>query len=176
MRVLSFVLVAAGASLATAAHAMKPGLWEITSQMSGSDMPAMPAMSAAERKQMEAMGIKLPGAAGGPMTTVTRHCVTREQAEKRQPPQSDEDRRQRCEQKDVKTSGNTMTWKIECSGEQKVTGTGSITYQGEESYKGESTFNMQDARQGPSTMKQAYSGKWLSTDCKQASGPAPRPK
>ena len=57
-----------------------------------------------------------------------------------------------------------------------MTGTGSITYQGEESYKGESTFNMQDARQGPSTMKQAYSGKWLSTDCKQASGPAPRPK
>jgi hypothetical protein len=110
------------------------------------------------------------------MTTVTRHCVTREQAEKRQPPQSDEDRRQRCEQKDVKTSGNTMTWKIECSGEQKMTGTGSITYQGEESYKGESTFNMVDAKRGPSTMKQAYSGKWLSADCKQASGPAPRPK
>ena len=107
-----------------------------------------------------------PGAAGGPMTTVTRHCVTREQAEKRQPPQSDEDRRQRCEQKDVKTSGNTTTWKIECSGEQKMTGTGSITYQGEESYKGESTFNMQDAKRGPSTMKQTYSGKWLATACK----------
>jgi hypothetical protein len=88
------------------AHAMKPGLWEITTQMSGGGMPAMPAMSDAQRKQMEAMGIKMPGAAGGPMTTV-KHCVTKEQAEKRQPPQTDEDRRQRCEQKDVKTSGNT---------------------------------------------------------------------
>ena len=176
MRKFAYIVIAAGASFAANTYAMKPGLWEITTQMSGGGMPAMPAMSAAERKQMEAMGIKMPGAAGGPMTTVTKLCVTREQAEKRQPPQSDEDRRQRCEQKDVKTSGNTTTWKIECSGEQKMTGTGSITYQGEESYKGESTFNMQDARQGPSTMKQAYSGKWLSTDCKQASGPAPRPK
>jgi hypothetical protein len=42
-----------------------------------------------------------------------------------------------------------VTWKIECTGEQKMTGTGSITYQGEESYKGESTFNMQDAKRGP---------------------------
>ena len=100
------------------------------------------------------------------MSTVTKLCVTKEQAEKRQPPQSDEDRRQRCEQKDVKTSGNTTTWKIECSGEQKMTGTGSITYQGEESYKGESTFNMQDAKRGPSTMKQTYSGKWLAAACK----------
>jgi hypothetical protein len=63
MRVLTYILVAAGASFATTAHAMKPGLWEITSQMSGGGMPAMPAMSAAERKQMEAMGIKMPGAA-----------------------------------------------------------------------------------------------------------------
>ena len=166
MRTLAFLVIAAGASLAATAQAMKPGLWEITSQMSGGGMPAMPAMSAAERKQMEAMGIKMPGAAGGPMSTVTRFCVTKEQAASRQPPQSDEDRRQRCEQKDVKTSGNTTTWKIECSGEQKMTGTGSITYQGEESYKGESTFNMQDAKRGPSAMKQTYSGKWLATACK----------
>ncbi len=166
MRKLTFLVVTAVASLAATAHAMKPGLWEITSQMSGGGMPAMPAMSAAERKQMEAMGINMPGAAGGPLSVVSRHCVTKDQAEKRQPPQSDEDRRQRCEQKDVKTSGNTTTWKIECSGEQKMTGTGSITYQGEESYKGESTFNMQDAKRGPSTMKQTYSGKWLATACK----------
>lgn len=166
MRKLVFLVIAAGASFAANTYAMKPGLWEVTSQMSGGGMPAMPAMSDAERKQMEAMGVKMPGGAGGAMSVVTRHCVTKEQAAKRQPPQSEEDRRQRCEQKDVKTSGNTTTWKIECSGEQKMTGTGSITYQGEESYKGESTFNMQDAKRGPNTMKQSYSGKWLATACK----------
>lgn len=166
MRRVVSLLVATGAVLAAPAHAMKPGLWEITTQISGGGMPAMPAMSDAQRKQMESMGIKMPGAAGGAMNVTSKHCVTREQAAKRQPPQSEEDRRQRCEQKDVKTSGNTTTWKIECTGERKMTGTGSITYQGEESYKGESTFHMQDAKRGPTTMKQSYSGKWLNANCK----------
>jgi hypothetical protein len=103
----SLLVLFAAVGLTSAAHAMKPGLWEITTQMSGAGMPAMPAMSDAQRKQMEAMGIKMPGAAGGPMSVTVKHCVTKEQAEKRQPPQTDEDRRQRCEQKDVKTSGNT---------------------------------------------------------------------
>lgn len=160
------LVLALGAGLAATAHAMKPGLWEITTQMNGAGMPAMPALSAAERKQMEAMGIKLPGGPGGGMTVSARHCVSKEQAEKRQPPQTEEDRRQRCEQKDVKVSGNTTTWKIECTGEQKMTGTGSITHLGEESYKGESTFHMQDARHGPTTMKQSFSGKWLTATCK----------
>ena len=127
MRKLACLVIAAGASLAATAHAMKPGLWEITSQMSGGGMPAMPAMPEAQRKQMEAMGIKMPGAAGGPMTVAVKHCVTKEQAAKRQPPQSDEDRKQKCEQKDVKTSGNTVTWKIECIGERKMTNSNSMT-------------------------------------------------
>ena len=166
MRKLALLAFAAGASLAATAHAMKPGLWEITTQMSGAGMPAMPKMSDAQRKQMEAMGVKMPGGAGGGMGVVVKHCVTKEQAEKRQPPQSDEDRSQKCEQRDIKVSGNTVTWKIECTGERKMTGTGSITYQGEESYKGESTFNMQDPKRGPTTMQQNFSGKWLAASCK----------
>lgn len=166
MRKLFLLAIAAGSGLAATAHAMKPGQWEITTQISGAGMPAMPAMSDSQHKQMEAMGIKMPGAAGGAMNITVKHCVTKEQAEQRQPPQTEEDRRQRCEQKDVKVSGNTTTWKIECSGEQKMTGTGSMTYQGEESYKGESTFNMPDGKRGPTTMKQIYSGKWLAATCK----------
>lgn len=168
MRKLSLLVIAATTVLLPAgAHAMKPGLWEITSEMSGGGMPARPEMSEAQRKKMEAMGIKMPGGAGGGMGMVIKQCVTKEQAAKRQPPQSDENRRQQCEQKDVKVSGNTTTWKIECTGERKMTGTGSITHQGEESYQGESTFNMQDPKRGPTTMKQSYKGKWLSADCKQ---------
>ncbi len=166
MRTLVFLVLVASTSLATAAEAIKPGLWEITTQMSGGDMPAMPAMSAAERKQMEALGIKMPGAAGGAMSVVVKHCITKEQAEMREPPQSPEDRRQRCERKDVKTSGNTTTWKIECHGEQKTTGTGTITYSGDKSYTGESTITMQDSKRGTTTMKQKFSGKWLATACK----------
>lgn len=166
MRKSVLFLLIAGVGLVAEVQAMKPGMWEITSQMSGGDMPAMPAISDAERKKMEAMGIKMPAMAGGAMTVAVKHCVTKEQAEKRVPPPSEEDRRHKCEQKDVKISGNTVTWKMECTGEQKMTGTGTITYQGEESYKGESTFNMQDAKRGPITMKQNYSGKWLAAACK----------
>ena len=165
MRKLACLVIVACTSLATGAHAMKPGLWEISTQMSGGGMPAMPAMTDAQRKQMEAMGIKMPAAAGGGMGAVVKHCVTKEQAAKRQPPQSDEDRSQKCEQKDMKTSGNTVTWKIECTGERKMTGSGTITYRSDESYAGESTFNMQDAKRGPVTMKQNYTGKWLAATC-----------
>ena len=167
MRQLVSLVLVAGVGFAATAHAMKPGLWEITTQMSGAGMPAMPAVSDAQRKQMASMGIKMPTAgAGGGMNMAIKHCVTKEQAEKRQPPQTEEDRRQHCEQKDVKISGNTVTWKIECTGENKMTGSGSITYQGEESYVGESTFNTQDAKRGAVSMKQNFSGKWLAAACK----------
>jgi hypothetical protein len=154
--------------LATSAQAqMKPGLWEITSQMSGAGMPAMPKLSEQERKQMESMGIKMPGGgAGGPMTMAIKTCITKEQAERRTPPQTDEDKRHKCEQKDLKVAGNTTTWKIECTGEQKVTGTGSMTFNGAESYKGESTITTQDPKRGATTMQQSYSGKWLAANCK----------
>lgn len=165
MRKRFALVLALGSGLVAAAHAMKPGLWEVTSQMSGSGMPPMPAVSAAERKQMEAMGIKLPGGPGGAMGFAARHCVSKEQAASRQPPQSDEDRRQGCKQKDVKVVGNTTTWKVECSGEQKMTGTGSVTYEGEESYKGESTFHLREPGRGPTTMKQSFSGRWLAATC-----------
>ena len=161
-----WVLGFPAAGFTVTAHAMKPGLWEITSQTSGTGMPAMPAISDADRKQMEAMGIKMPSMSGGGMGMTIKHCVTKEQADKRLPPQTDEDRRQHCEQKDVKVSGNTTTWKIECTGEQKMSGTGSITYLGEEAYKGESSFTMPDAKRGPTSMKQSYSGKWLAAACK----------
>lgn len=162
-RLIPLVLLAAGS--VHAQSAMKPGLWEITSQMSGGGMPAAPAIPEAQRKQMEAMGIKMPGAGGGPMTVTMKTCVTKEQAEKRLPPQSDEDKRNRCEQKDVKTSGNTISWKMECSGERKVTGSGSMTLLSPESYKGESTITTTGPQGAPMTMKQAYSGKWLGAAC-----------
>lgn len=166
-KILSLLLLSYIGFAATAhAEAMKPGLWEITSQMSGGNMPTIPTLSAAERKQMEAMGIKLPSASGSPMMVTITHCMTKEQAEKRLPPQGAEDRRQRCEQKDMKTSGNTMTWKIECNGEQKMSGTGSMTWQNSEHYTGKTTLTMQDPQHGQTTMNQAYTAKWLAANCK----------
>lgn len=166
MRQLFVPVVLLAAFAAGNAQAMKPGLWEVTTQMSGDNMPKMPALSEAQRRQMEARGIRMPAGADGAMRVAVKHCVTKEQAERRTPPQSDQDARNRCEQKDVKQSGNTVTWKVECSGERKMSGSGSMTFQGEEGYTGESVFTMQDPKRGPMTMRQNYSGKWLGAACK----------
>ncbi|HLA36029.1 MAG TPA: DUF3617 domain-containing protein [Rhodocyclaceae bacterium] len=164
-RAISFLALAALAG-GVFAEGMKPGQWEVASTMSGMNMPAMPAMSAAERQQMAAMGVKLPGAAGGGFSSTFKYCVSKEQAEKRLPPETDEDKRQGCKQSDIKLAGNTVTWRVECSGEQKMSGQGTVTYEGSDRYKGESTFKMNDPQHGAMTMKQSYNGKWLAPVCK----------
>ncbi|CAG4884221.1 conserved exported protein of unknown function [Georgfuchsia toluolica] len=152
---------------ASSAHAegMKPGLWEFTTQTSGAGMPAMPAIPEAQRKQMEAMGIKIPQAGGG-MGVTTKVCITPEQAKKGVPPNSDKDG-EKCEQTDVKTSGKTTSWKMVCSGKHKMTGNGSVTYDSPEHFSGETTMNMQDGPQGAMTMNNKFSGTFVAANCKQ---------
>lgn len=157
-------------SLAQAADAMKPGLWEINSEMSGSGMPTMPKMSDAQRKQMDAAGMKMPAGTGHGMAFGSKVCITPEQARKGLPP---DDPRHKCEQTEVKTSGKTTSWKIACSSPQKMTGSGSITYDSPEHYSGEATMQMSSSPNssgpngsGPMTMQQKFKGQWLSANCK----------
>lgn len=148
------------------AEGMKPGLWEFNTQTSGAGMPAMPAIPEAQRKQMEAMGIKMPQAGGGGMGVTTKVCITPEQAKKGVPPNSDKDG-EKCEQTDVKTSGKTTSWKMVCTGKHKVTGSGSVTYDSPEHFSGETTMNMQDGPRGVTTMNNKFSGTFVSANCKQ---------
>ncbi|HTH41225.1 MAG TPA: DUF3617 domain-containing protein [Rhodocyclaceae bacterium] len=165
--VLTAALLAAtfSCSLAQAADTMKPGLWELSSEMSGSNMPAMPKLSDAQRKQMEAAGVKMPAAGGQGMGFSSKVCITPEQAKKGLPP---DDPKQKCEQTDVKTSGKTTSWKIACSSPQKMTGSGSITYDSPEHYSGEATMQMAAGPNGsgPMSMQQKFKGQWLSASCK----------
>ena len=165
-RTLIHVASAALLVLPASSYAMKPGLWEITTEMSGDSVPKMPPMSDAQRKQMAAMGIQMPASSGAGMVMTIKHCVTKADAERRAPPVTDEDRRNRCEQKDVRTTGNTTSWVVECSGEHKMRGTGSVTHLTDTAYNGETVFTTQDAKRGPTTMKQKFSGKLLSAQCK----------
>lgn len=161
----SLLLAALSLSAMAGAHAetMKPGLWEITTQMEGAGMPAMPAIPPEQMAKMKEMGIKMPNMGSQGMGVTVRHCVTKEQAEKGVPPQPKND--QHCEQKSVKREGNKVSWSMECTGERQVSGTGSIVFESPESYKGSSTINMKDPQRGAMTMKQSYSGKWLSASC-----------
>ena len=148
------------------AQGMKPGLWEMSTQMSGAGMPAMPAIPDAQRKQMEAMGIKMPQMSGGGMGITTKVCISPEQAKKGVPPNMDKDG-EKCEQTDVKTSGKTTSWKMTCTGKHKVSGSGSITNDGADHFSGETTMNMEDGPKGPMTMNNKFSGTYLAADCKQ---------
>ena len=169
MNKLFALLVAGSTALFTSlAHAegMKPGLWEFATQMSGADMPAMPAVFESQRKQMEAMGIKMPQSGGGGMSVTTRVCITPEQAKKGVPPNIDKDG-EKCEQTDVKTSGKTTSWKMVCTGSHKMTGSGSVTYDNAEHFRGETKMNMPDGPHGSMGMDSKFSGSFLSADCKQ---------
>jgi len=98
---------------------MHPGLWEITTEM---DMPGMP--------------MKLP-------PQVVRHCYTaKELADARNTvPQGG---KSNCRMDDYHLDGNTATWKMSCSGQNSMHGSGTTTFNGD-SYQGE----MHSTMQGP---------------------------
>ena len=96
---------------------IKPGKWEFTTQ---TEMVGMPNM-------------------GIPPVTFTQ-CVTMENLV----PQSDA-ASQECELKDVVAAGNTVSWKIVCSGQGgQMEGTGRVTYTGD-TMEGTMDFVIADA-------------------------------
>jgi hypothetical protein len=139
---------------------LKPGLWEVTMQM--------PQMTPQLQAQMEKAGVKVQPGGGVAVQT----CLTKEQVERDEPPKPRENARQKCERTEFKRAGSTANWKVVCTGERPMTGTGSMTMESPESYS--STMNMvsQDPKYGSMTMNNSMRGKWLSPDC-----PAPaKPK
>lgn len=166
---LSIGLVGLAATGSAArAESIKPGLWEVSTenQMEGMKMPAMPKLSADQMAKMKSMGMTMPaqGPNGG-MATTMRHCVTPEQAARDVPPTAKDDAR--CKQKNVKRSGNTVSWEMECTGEHPATGSGSITWNGPESYSGTSVLNIKEGSHGPMTMNTRFNGKFISASCAQ---------
>lgn len=124
------VVLAAGLALAAAVAAaprMKPGLWEMISTMEGAGMPsAMP-----------------------PMTF--RHCYRPEDIKdlRNTVPQKNPS----CKVTDWKESGDTVTWKMACTGANAMTGGGRITYAGDR-YTGVNTMTTSRG-----TMTQRYTAR-----------------
>ncbi|MBL8383973.1 MAG: DUF3617 family protein [Burkholderiales bacterium] len=131
---LTAALSCAGA-LAAAPGGMRPGLWEttVTSNMSG----------------------------GKPVST--RACISAKQLEdpKGMVPKMEETG-MKCEQLDTRVSGNTVHWKMRCTGEAPMEGSGQMT-SGTDSYNGkmEMTVKMQGQTM---TMSQTMSGRRVG-DC-----------
>lgn len=162
-------LGSAGAS----AQQLRPGLWEHQSTMktgSGEMEAAMArmkeqlaAMPPDKRKQLEeAMGRQgmaagLP-AAGQPMTV--KVCLTAEQAARNEVAQQDG----QCKQTGSTRSGNTVKFKLECSGPRKASGEGEFTLISDKEHKGR--MNLTSSRQNrEETMQMEHHARWLAADC-----------
>lgn len=128
-----FMALLAGIALSQQANAqqMREGKWEITSKAEMSGMPM----------QMPAQKVTI--------------CVDAKNKDK--PPIGADNS---CKFSNQKTSGNTMTWKMECTGQAKMTGEGSMSFSGD-SYTGSSTMNMDMGGGEIMKMKNSYSGKRL---------------
>ncbi|MEP7103013.1 MAG: DUF3617 domain-containing protein [Burkholderiales bacterium] len=156
---------------AVCAHAQTqaPGLWEHTFKMSspGGEMEKaqaqmqaqLAAMPPEKRKQIEEM-MKSRGVTMGAQGTVTKVCVSKEQAARPAEPRMNAD----CSRQDVTRSGNTMKYKFECTQPRPMTGEGEMSFVSDKAYSGKSTVTTQVKGQ-PQQMTMEMSGKWLSADC-----------
>ena len=132
--VSTFVLcVLALVALAAQDTPMRPGRWEVTSQMQMATMQMPPTTNAAcvtaeELKKDPASGLPKGVAGAG---------------------------KDACKVSDYKVVRSVATWKMQCTGDFSMTGTGEITFMGD-TYAGTVNMNMtQGPMQGPMTMRLA---------------------
>ena len=92
----------------------RPGKWQLTMEM---EMPGMP--------------MKMP-----PQTFT--NCVTKEMADKPEPPKGKKDND--CQVYDYKIDGNVVSWKVKCE-KQNVMGDGKMTFTGD-TYEGVTHMKM----------------------------------
>lgn len=155
---------------ASAQH-MKPGLWEIATQMQGSGQTGeamakaqkqMESMPPEQRKMMQDMmakqGVQMGGpAAGGGMTIkvcMTQEMVDRNEVGRQQPG---------CTHTYGQRSGNTMKFSYACT-QPPSSGEGQVTFTSPEAYSMKMT-STSTVRGNPEKMDMQTSGRWLGGDC-----------
>lgn len=123
---------------------MQEGEWEISTKMKMSGMP-----------------MQIP-------PTSVRICINKQdiaEGRKTVPQQSSPDGKNKCDMVNHSVSGNTVNYKMVCTGEQKMTMTGSITYSGT-SYAGKSKMEMSGGPQGNMQMEHEYAARRIG-ECKK---------
>lgn len=138
----------------------KAGLWEISTQINmGAAMPEIPPE---QMEMMKKMGIKMPGPGGDPI--VIKQCITKEQAERDEPPKVQKDD-SGCKTANVNKSSKGMTADMVCDGRMKGKGTVKVNYHGSDQYSGTWSFKGRDEGGSDVQMSSEFSGKWLGADC-----------
>lgn len=169
--VIAGLAAAAFSFSASAQQQLKPGLWEVTSNMkSGSGQmekgqaqmqQQMASMPPEQRKMMEkAMaehGVKMGASGMNGMSAKT--CMTKEMVERNEIPAQKGD----CKTTKQERSGNTIKMAFTCTNPPS-SGEGQFTIQSSEAYS--MKMAMKTNMDGkPETINMDASGKWLSSDC-----------
>jgi hypothetical protein len=151
---------AAAAASAYAAGPMKPGLWEMS--IKSDMMKNMPKIPPEQMEKMKQMGINVPQMQDGGM--VTKMCVSKEMAERDQPPEMNH-KESGCEARNYQRTGNSYSVDIICDGpHMKGQGKAQGSFSGSDSFT--STYDFKGTAQGrPVNHHQESKGKWLSADC-----------
>jgi hypothetical protein len=173
---LSLLIALLGLAGWAQAQKLTPGLWENTISMKSQNAEMDAAMSkmqaelakmpADQRKMMEEMmskrGVAMAPAAGGaPGTTMAvRSCISKEQAERGEPPEDD---KRQCKRESLTRSGSSLKFKVVCSSPPS-TGEGEFTFVSDKAYSGKMTMTSQVSGKS-TTMDMQQSGKWLGSDC-----------
>lgn len=159
-----FVCVSAGIAAvalvavpAIASHG-KAGLWSITVTM---NMPGMPDMSKLPPEAQAAM--RAHGVTAGGHTMTIQHCMTQAEVDAIKPPPMRNG--QDCKMSNLKTSGQSFSADMVCTGEMKATGHFEVSYDSPEHYTGKTSFTGTDNGH-PISNTTTMEGRWVSADCK----------
>ena len=144
--------------------AVKPGLWEMTSDMQHSGAPPIPPealarMSAEQRQKMEQM---MQGAMA-PQHRVDQHCVTAEDI-KHGFDRMDQMNRGQCTQKVTTSSATLHEGTFACTGQGNSSGSYRFEAKSPESVVANWNMTMTSGA-NTMTMKSDMQGKWLAADC-----------
>ena len=147
---------------------IRPGLWEHTftiNTQSGEMEEArrqmqeqLAALPSDQRKMMEQM-MAAQGMAVGPRENAVKVCITKEDAERYYLPQ-----KEKCRQKVVERTGNSLRIRFECPGDPPTSGESEITLLGPDAYQGRTTIDTR-VNGKPERIEMNQAGKWLAEDC-----------
>lgn len=134
---LIMVLLGFLPSLSMAEIRLKPGLWEYKMTM---DMPGMPQMP---------MG-------GTPM--IIKRCLSAEDAKNPSRAFEGHKSKHQCVQEEYKKTGNTISYKVRCSGANPSTGSGEFTI-AEDHFEGKMKISMESRQKNVREITQLTSGR-----------------
>lgn len=171
IRLLAMSLLALpGAGLMAAGPDMKPGLWEMTNNVSSSNPQTQAAMDevrrqlaamAPEQRQaiqqmLEKNGVQADLGAGGALRT--KVCMTREMIERKEVPMQEGD----CTHKMTPLGANRMKVVFACT-RPHASGEGEMTVDSPTRYHAQMRVHSQD--QGNQAVDMDINGRWLAADC-----------